>query len=141
MSLLVKKLGFVSLAVGIALISIFVSCHAISQDEPRLADAATRQLSSFITVSQDASEECCLLASHDMLVSFLASTSERSNALYLMGALAAFFIFWQLKDKDQDTDKRVPLARNKDFLVFRFLQEAFARGIIQPRIYESVSVF
>ena len=86
-------------------------------------------------------EERQRLASHDMLVSFLASTSERSNALYLMGALAAFFIFWQLKDKDQDTDKRVPLARNKDFLVFRFLQEAFARGIIQPRIYESVSVF
>lgn len=141
MSLTVKKLGPFSLALGIALVSILVSCHTMSQHEVKImTDSATHQPISFIMMAQDASEEGCLLASHDMLVSFLASASERSNTLYLMGALAALFILWRLKGKDQDTNQRMSLARNKGSLVFHYLQEAFSRGILHPRIYESVGI-
>lgn len=131
-----KKIGFFSLVLGIVLVSVLASCHAMSQNEERMADLVTHQPLSFVTVSQDASENCCLLASHDMPVSFLASASVRSNALYLMGVLAALFILWRWRGKDQDTDQRMPACEGGGSLVFRYLQEAFARGIIQPRIYE-----
>lgn len=137
MSSTIKIVGLLSLALGIALVSVLATCHAINRSGAMMADGAEYQPFSLVVVSPNDSQECCLLFSHGMPISFLASASERSNAWYLIGAVAALFALWRLRDKDQDTDQRSPLGRERIGFVFRFLQEAFARGIIHPRIFEA----
>lgn len=140
MLLTMKKVGLLSLTLGIALISVLATCHAINRSGAMMADGAEHQPLSLVVASPNDSQECCLFVSHGMPISFLASASERSNAWYLVGAVAALFALWRLRDKDQDTDLRSPLGRARNGFVFRFLQEAFSRGILHPRIYEPAFV-
>lgn len=134
-----RKVGFLSLALGIALVGFLAFCHAMNKSEAMMASGAEHKPFSFAIVSSDASQECCLLASHDIHASFLAATAERNNGWYSVGAVLALFALWRFKNKDLDGG-RAPMHREVSGFVFRFLQEAFARGIIQPRIFEPAVV-